>query len=233
MWCSYTTRAVVHSARRVHTHHDGRYEPLHIAHTALSGNRRHGWHRTVAWQPCGRPRQRAGRDSCNGMVWAGEAHSTSLCCDLLLANIRSTHTRANSYIAYIHTSTHARARTRPPAFQYTVLHMSLYTHASVSEAESCSGLLIAVYTPLVSIGMIRSSWNHFGGNVNEKVLMDAADMFVAQGLAAAGYQYINLGACMFVVWSAYVKMFFVVCVPVLVCIRTTICCMHFMRQIQV
>eukprot|EP00039_Didymoeca_costata_P015960 m.278632 g.278632 ORF g.278632 m.278632 type:complete len:599 (+) comp16316_c1_seq7:78-1874(+) len=37
-----------------------------------------------------------------------------------------------------------------------------------------------------------SSWNKFAGNVNEKILLEAADAFVSSGLRDAGYEYINL-----------------------------------------
>ncbi len=34
-----------------------------------------------------------------------------------------------------------------------------------------------------------NSWNHFHCNINEKLIQQTADMIVATGLAAAGYQY--------------------------------------------
>jgi hypothetical protein len=34
-----------------------------------------------------------------------------------------------------------------------------------------------------------SSWNHFGYNINEKLIQETADSFIATGLAAAGYEY--------------------------------------------
>ncbi len=34
-----------------------------------------------------------------------------------------------------------------------------------------------------------NSWNHFGCNINEKLIQQTADAIVATGLAAAGYQY--------------------------------------------
>jgi hypothetical protein len=34
-----------------------------------------------------------------------------------------------------------------------------------------------------------NSWNHFGCNVDEKLIKQVADTFVASGLAAAGYEY--------------------------------------------
>ena len=34
-----------------------------------------------------------------------------------------------------------------------------------------------------------NSWNHFGCNINENLIQQTADIIVATGLAAAGYQY--------------------------------------------
>ena len=34
-----------------------------------------------------------------------------------------------------------------------------------------------------------NSWNHFGCNINEKLIQQTADLMVSTGLAAAGYQY--------------------------------------------
>jgi hypothetical protein len=34
-----------------------------------------------------------------------------------------------------------------------------------------------------------NSWNHFGCNINEKLIQQTADIIVSSGLAAAGYQY--------------------------------------------
>jgi alpha-galactosidase len=34
-----------------------------------------------------------------------------------------------------------------------------------------------------------NSWNHFGCNINEKLIQQTADVIVSTGLAAAGYQY--------------------------------------------
>jgi hypothetical protein len=34
-----------------------------------------------------------------------------------------------------------------------------------------------------------NSWNHFGCNINEKLIQQTADIIVATGLGAAGYQY--------------------------------------------
>ena len=35
----------------------------------------------------------------------------------------------------------------------------------------------------------RNSWNHFGSNINEKLIRETADAIVSSGLVAAGYQY--------------------------------------------
>ncbi|CAF3315848.1 unnamed protein product [Rotaria socialis] len=40
-----------------------------------------------------------------------------------------------------------------------------------------------------------NSWNHFGCNINEKLIQQTADTIVATGLAAAGYQYVNMDDC--------------------------------------
>jgi hypothetical protein len=37
-----------------------------------------------------------------------------------------------------------------------------------------------------------SSWNHFGININEKTVREQADAMIASGMAAAGYQFINI-----------------------------------------
>ena len=34
-----------------------------------------------------------------------------------------------------------------------------------------------------------NSWNHFGSNINEKLIRETADAIVSSGLATAGYQY--------------------------------------------
>ncbi|KAJ4462381.1 putative Alpha-galactosidase 2 [Paratrimastix pyriformis] len=40
-----------------------------------------------------------------------------------------------------------------------------------------------------------NTWNHFGCNINEKLIRDTADTLVATGLADAGYVYLNLDDC--------------------------------------
>ncbi|CAF1427835.1 unnamed protein product, partial [Rotaria sordida] len=40
-----------------------------------------------------------------------------------------------------------------------------------------------------------NSWNHFGCNINEKLIQQTADVIVATGLAAAGYEYVNMDDC--------------------------------------
>ena len=42
--------------------------------------------------------------------------------------------------------------------------------------------------PLPTMGW--NSWNKFQRNINEKVLMDAADAMVASGMKDAGYEYV-------------------------------------------
>ena len=40
-----------------------------------------------------------------------------------------------------------------------------------------------------------NSWNKFGCNVSEQLLMEAADAMVASGMKDAGYQYIVVDDC--------------------------------------
>jgi alpha-galactosidase len=40
-----------------------------------------------------------------------------------------------------------------------------------------------------------NSWNHFRCTINDTVIRQIADTFVATGLAKAGYEYINLDDC--------------------------------------
>ncbi|KAF1886405.1 hypothetical protein Lal_00045637 [Lupinus albus] len=40
-----------------------------------------------------------------------------------------------------------------------------------------------------------NSWNHFGCNINEDIIRQTADALVSTGLAALGYQYINIDDC--------------------------------------
>ena len=42
-----------------------------------------------------------------------------------------------------------------------------------------------------------NSWNTFGENINEKVVMESADILVSSGLAGYGYNYIVIDDC----WS--------------------------------
>jgi alpha-galactosidase len=37
-----------------------------------------------------------------------------------------------------------------------------------------------------------SSWNHFGGSVDDKIVRETADAMVNSGMAAAGYVYVNI-----------------------------------------
>ncbi|XP_076885936.1 alpha-galactosidase-like [Bidens hawaiensis] len=40
-----------------------------------------------------------------------------------------------------------------------------------------------------------NSWNHFGCNIEEKLIRETADAMVSTGLAAAGYKYVNIDDC--------------------------------------
>ena len=42
-----------------------------------------------------------------------------------------------------------------------------------------------------------NSWNTFGSEINEEVILRAADSLVASGLAACGYEYVVIDDC----WS--------------------------------
>ncbi|KAJ4778603.1 Alpha-galactosidase [Rhynchospora pubera] len=44
-----------------------------------------------------------------------------------------------------------------------------------------------------------NSWNHFGCNINEKLIRQTADALVSSGLANVGYKYINIDDC----WANY------------------------------
>ena len=40
-----------------------------------------------------------------------------------------------------------------------------------------------------------NSWNHFGDKIDDQIVRDAADSMVSSGMAAAGYQYVNMDDC--------------------------------------
>ncbi|CAF3386383.1 unnamed protein product [Rotaria sp. Silwood2] len=40
-----------------------------------------------------------------------------------------------------------------------------------------------------------NSWNHFHRNISEKIIRQTVDAIVVTGLAAVGYQYVNLDGC--------------------------------------
>ena len=42
-----------------------------------------------------------------------------------------------------------------------------------------------------------NSWNTFGENINEKLIMETADKMVEQGLLDCGYEYLVIDDC----WS--------------------------------
>ncbi|XP_078148182.1 alpha-galactosidase-like isoform X1 [Carex rostrata] len=46
-----------------------------------------------------------------------------------------------------------------------------------------------------------NSWNHFGCNINEKLIKQTADALVSTGLASAGYKYLNIDDC----WGNYYR----------------------------
>jgi alpha-galactosidase len=40
-----------------------------------------------------------------------------------------------------------------------------------------------------------NSWNKFGCNINEQIVRATADAMLANGMKAAGYQYVNIDDC--------------------------------------
>ncbi|XP_068503041.1 alpha-galactosidase-like isoform X2 [Phaseolus vulgaris] len=48
---------------------------------------------------------------------------------------------------------------------------------------------------LLTIKFRWNSWNHFSCNINEGLIRETADAMVSTGLAALGYQYINIDDC--------------------------------------
>ncbi|KAL9324293.1 hypothetical protein ACSQ67_009150 [Phaseolus vulgaris] len=48
---------------------------------------------------------------------------------------------------------------------------------------------------LLTIKFRWNSWNHFSCNINEDLIRETADAMVSTGLAALGYQYINIDDC--------------------------------------
>lgn len=43
-----------------------------------------------------------------------------------------------------------------------------------------------------------NSWNHFGCNINEQIIRETTDALISSGLAAKGYNYVNIDDC----WNA-------------------------------
>ena len=97
-----------------------------------------------------------------------------------------THNR--SRLALAHRPTHTHTHTSfalPAAHRYPLTGKHT---CSMDTEPSIGGTPHTLRATLWNSKLCRSSWNFFGGNVNEKVLMDAADVFVAEGLRDAGYQ---------------------------------------------
>lgn len=67
---------------------------------------------------------------------------------------------------------------------------ALLVAACVFSAVSCLDNGLAL-TP----AMGWNSWNHFACNINEDLIKQTADKIVSTGLAALGYNYINLDDC--------------------------------------
>ena len=53
---------------------------------------------------------------------------------------------------------------------------------------------------------LRCSWNYFANHINETVIMEMADAMVDTGLAAVGYEYINIVRALVMVSQCLVKM---------------------------
>jgi hypothetical protein len=92
-----------------------------------------------------------------------------------------THNR--SRLALAHRPTHTHTSFALPAAHRCPLTGKQHGHRTLDW-----GTPHTLRATLWNSKLCRSSWNFFGGNVNEKVLMDAADVFVAEGLRDAGYQ---------------------------------------------
>ncbi|KAH9725077.1 alpha-galactosidase 2 [Citrus sinensis] len=58
-----------------------------------------------------------------------------------------------------------------------------------------SCLICIVWLVTIQLIIKWNSWNHFGCNIQEKLIRETADAMVTSGLAALGYQYINLDDC--------------------------------------
>ena len=41
----------------------------------------------------------------------------------------------------------------------------------------------------------RNSWNTFGADINEKLIMEMADVIVSEGYKDAGYEYVIIDDC--------------------------------------
>ncbi|KAL9432504.1 hypothetical protein AB3S75_027523 [Citrus x aurantiifolia] len=73
--------------------------------------------------------------------------------------------------------------------------------AAVRHGQKMTGGGSNIRRNLIDNGLGRTppmgwnSWNHFGCNIQEKLIRETADAMVTSGLAALGYQYINLDDC--------------------------------------
>lgn len=73
--------------------------------------------------------------------------------------------------------------------------------AAVRHDQKMTGVGRNIRRNLIDNGLGRTppmgwnSWNHFGCNIQEKLIRETADAMVTSGLAALGYQYINLDDC--------------------------------------
>ena len=75
---------------------------------------------------------------------------------------------------------------------------ALAHRASLAELEAPSVIPAPPLEEVPSNGLARTppmgwnSWNHFAESVDDKVVRETADAMVSSGMAAAGYQYINI-----------------------------------------
>ena len=79
----------------------------------------------------------------------------------------------------------------------------LWLAAALAMTAAPLTVVAAVATPAAALGnglaltppMGWNDWNTFGCNVTEQLVKQTADSMVSSGLAAAGYQYVNIDDC--------------------------------------
>ncbi|MFL6075141.1 MAG: NPCBM/NEW2 domain-containing protein [Mycobacteriales bacterium] len=84
--------------------------------------------------------------------------------------------------------------------------LNLLTTLSVAAATAVVGVAtVGAVSPAPAVALDNglaltppmgfNDWNAFGCDVSEQLIKDTADLFVAKGLKAAGYQYVNIDDC--------------------------------------